>query len=391
MEKSNSNVTPRNVKILYTRDFFAALRFFAAIQIIYFAHIAGSYALAMSVFSVATISQAFLEIPTGVFSDKVGRRITTIVATFSGFISVMFYAVGINYWFLLVGAVIEGMARALGSGNNDALVYDSLKELGREKEYSKFIGREGSIWQIGFGVAAFIGGFIATSSLALAMWLSVLTQLISFIATLFLREPTTISKSELNPYAHLKEAVRAFRSNKKLRLLLSASVLKESLSESAHQFAPSFINQLWPLWAIGIMSMATDFLSALGFYFSDKILRRLTLLKTLVSTFVIDRVINLVAYIFPTVFSPMLMGSTALTYGVSQVATNTLSQEEFTDHQRATMGSLSSIVMSLGFAVASVVVGYAADKIGPRNILLLLEILLVPVLLVYWKLFKHTK
>jgi len=384
-------MTPRNIKLLYLRDLFTALRFFAAIQIIYFAYITESYALAMSIFSISTISQAILEIPTGIFSDKVGRRITTIFASLSGFVSVVFYAIGINYWFLLVGAVVEGLARALGSGNNDALVYDSLKELNRENEYPKYIGKEGSIWQVGFGIAAFAGGFIATKSFTIAMWLSVITQFIAFVATLFIKEPSVASKPELNPYAHLKESITAFKNNPKLRLLLTASALKESISESAHQFAPSFIKLLWPLWAIGIMSTVTNLISALSFYVSDKVINKFKALKALVSGFIFDRIVNMIAYIFPTVFSPILLASTSLTYGITQVATNTLSQKEFTDHQRATMGSLASIVMSLGFAVVSIAMGYIADIIGPRNILLVAEIALVPVLLFYWKMFKHDK
>lgn len=63
----------------------------------------------------------------------------------------------------------------------------------------------------------------------------------------------------------------------------------------------------------------------------------------------------------------------------------------FTDKQRATMGSLNSITLSLGFAIGSVAVGYVADIFGPAKTLLGAQILLLPVLLLYWKMFKHEK
>jgi MFS family permease len=267
-------MTPHNVKLLNLSGFFISLRFFAAIQVIYFAQVTGSYALAMSLFSVATISQALLEIPTGIFSDKYGRKNTMVFGVFAAFLSVTFYAVGQAYFFLLIGAVIEGLARALGSGNSQALMYDSLKDLRREEEYSKYQGRGGSLEHLGFGIAALIGGFIATRSFAVAMWLSAATQFLAFLVALFVQEPQTISKSELNPYAHLKESINAFRNNPKLRLLTIAKAWKESLRESAYQFSPAFINTLWPLWAIGILNIGSSFVTSAGFYLSEKAIKR---------------------------------------------------------------------------------------------------------------------
>lgn len=109
---------PRNVRILSLVNLLTGLRFFAAIQIIYFAQITNSYALAMSVFSISAFAQSLLEIPTGIFSDVFGRRRTTIMCAFSGFLSVTLFAIGHMYLFLFLGAIMEGLARALGSGNN---------------------------------------------------------------------------------------------------------------------------------------------------------------------------------------------------------------------------------------------------------------------------------
>ena len=177
---------PRNVQLINLSQFFVALRFFAAIQVIYFAQVTGSYALAMSIFAVGTVSQAILEIPTGIYSDKVGRRTTLILGAFFGAISVVFYAIGQAFTVLLLGALVQGLARALGSGNNDALMYDSLREAQKEDEYSHFLGRREAMSHFGFGVAALLGGFLATISFSLALWLSVFFQFVAFVITLFI-------------------------------------------------------------------------------------------------------------------------------------------------------------------------------------------------------------
>jgi len=60
------------------------------------------------------------------------------------------------------------------------------------------------------------------------------------------------------------------------------------------------------------------------------------------------------------IISPILMVFTSLIYGIGQVSQKTLLQKEFTDHQRATMGSLDSLLGSIMFAIVSVSIGYFA-------------------------------
>jgi predicted MFS family arabinose efflux permease len=55
------------------------------------------------------------------------------------------------------------------------------------------------------------------------------------------------------------------------------------------------------------------------------------------------------------------------------------------DKIRATVGSVESIVVSIGFMAASVLVGYAADIIGPKMTLFCGTFLILPVIYIYLK------
>jgi predicted MFS family arabinose efflux permease len=55
------------------------------------------------------------------------------------------------------------------------------------------------------------------------------------------------------------------------------------------------------------------------------------------------------------------------------------------DNIRATVGSVESIVISIGFMIASVLVGYAADIIGPRMILFCGAFLILLIIFIYLK------
>ena len=66
-----------------------------------------------------------------------------------------------------------------------------------------------------------------------------------------------------------------------------------------------------------------------------------------------------------------IMSLTSLLYGVSETSKQKLLQQEFTDNQRATMGSLTSLFGSIFFAIFAIFLGILADKFGPRNALLI--------------------
>jgi MFS family permease len=68
----------KNIRILTWFNFFTDFKLYAPLAIIYFSHVTGSFALGMGIFSITMIASALFEIPTGVFSDRIGRRKTVI-------------------------------------------------------------------------------------------------------------------------------------------------------------------------------------------------------------------------------------------------------------------------------------------------------------------------
>jgi MFS family permease len=382
---------PGNIKLLYLINFFSALSSFSAIIVIYFVHITGSYTSAMTLLGSGKLFQAILEIPTGVFSDLIGRKNTTILAYFIGLIAIIFYAIGQNFWILMLGVFFGGLAGSLSSGNDNALMYDSLKEINKEEGFHHFYSRRGSIALVGYGLSAIIGGFVATISFTLALYIIFIPAGVAFVLSLFLHNPPNFRKIESNPYVHLKDAVKAFFVNPKLRMLSLSNAWGNSIIESTYQFSSVYVGLLWPLWAVGLMKASTNFLNAISYFISGKVIAKTSAFKALVGQFVVSRLVLIVGYILSNVFTPVIMASMSLLFGIGQVSQQTLLQKEFTDHQRATMGSLDSLLTSISFAVISLLVGFIADIVGPRIVLLLGEILLLPVLLVYWRLHLHNK
>ncbi|MEI6326493.1 MAG: MFS transporter [Candidatus Roizmanbacteria bacterium] len=377
-----------NIRILFVFNFCIGFIFYAPLAIIYFAHVSGSYTLGTSIFGIIMLSAASFEVPTGVLSDTVGRRRTLILGSWTRVAAFVCYAIGASYWFLVIGAVLEGISRAFYSGNNDALLYDTLSDTGDTSKYKEYLGKTNSAEFVGLTLSSVIGSLVATISFSYVMWMAVASQIILLIVSYQLIEPRSHRKNDMGIYTHIREVLALFVSNRKLRLLSIATILDNSLSELAYQFRGAFFISIWPVWALGISSLISNACATVGMYMSGKILNTMKSETALLFRSVADRLINIISLVFPTILSPVLMSSTSFMYGVGVTAENDLRQKEFTHHQRATMGSLISLGRSIGAAGMTLVLGKAADIYGPRIALLQMTILALSVTAVYGAIYR---
>lgn len=378
----------KNVLILRWLTFFTYFRLYAAIAIIYFAKVTGSYALGAGIFSIITVSTALFEIPTGIFSDKIGRRKTVIFGAASAVLATIFYATGHSFVILAIGALFQGLSSSFYSGNNDALLHDSLSEVKQEDSYAEYRGKIGAMFQLGLAVSTLLGGLVATWSLSLIMLISIIPQVICLGLSLFLIEPKIKTKQSGNIYTHLGESWKQFIHNKKLRILSIATILSEQFGEASYAFQAAFYQTLLPLWAIGIVKTLSNIEGTLSFNLSGKILKKFNGIKVLIFDNIYNSLINIISVTFPTILSPFLMTTTSAFYGVTSVAKNAYMQKEFSTDQRATMGSLISFAGSLFFGILSVAMGYLADIFSPAKAFLILMVLQLSILWFYRKLQK---
>lgn len=378
-----------NIKLLKYFNFLIGFSLFAPLAIIYFAKVSGSYALGASIFGIIMLSSAIFEVPTGIWSDKVGRRGTVILGSWARVIAFFLYAIASSYWFLAAGAVFEGLSRAFYSGNNDALLHDTLADDGLESEYDIHLGKTSYPEQLSLGISAILGGIIGSYSFEYLIWLSVLPQLGMLYVSYLFNEPKSYTRGEGNIYAHLKEAIHLFITNKKLRLLSLGSMFGFAFGENKYQFRSAFVSTLWPVWALGLSSVLSNFGASLSFYFSSQIIKRFSAQNILYFSGIYNKIIMIIATAIPTIFSPVILATTSLFHGVRGVSEGKLFQSEFVAHQRATMSSLNALGGNIMFFIISLILGTMADNWGPATAMLILTIVELPTIYIYWLLYKQ--
>lgn len=381
----------KNIKLISLLNFFTDFNFYSAILVIYFAKVTGSYASAMSLLSVTMVSSAVFEIPTGIFSDYLGRKKTVVIGAFCGLLSVIFYAIGISYFYLLIGALLEGLRLALYSGNNNALLYDTLSSTSKKDEYDHYLGRTNSMFQFSAAVSIIIGGFIAVYSFQIVLWLSVIPQIICIYISLKIVDPPKKYEQSTNIYQHLSSAFSLIWINKELKMLSVSSVIRFAVGEASYQFRSVFINTLWPIWAVGLSRVLSSVGAAISYWYSGKLIQKFGSFRLLLISNIYSKVVGILSVLFPNIFSPILMSSTSIFYGATNVAENKLMQKNFIDEQRATLGSLNSFLGNLTFGLFSIILGIFADKYGAANALLFASIISLPTIWINWILFNDKK
>jgi MFS family permease len=120
------------------------------------------------------VSVFVLEVPSGYFSDRIGRRTTLLLAALCLVAAHSCFLVADGFWSFAAGQILLAAGIAMQSGTDTALHYDSLKLLGREREYA---AREAKAEQWGLSmlaIATLSGGALGIIDLRFAYAFSLL-------------------------------------------------------------------------------------------------------------------------------------------------------------------------------------------------------------------------
>lgn len=376
----------QNVKRIAFFNFFTEFKFYSPILVIVLATYTGNYVTAMSVISVMSLATVILEFPTGVLSDIVGKKTTVIIGSICNILGVLLWAIFPAYQSFLVGALLMGAATALFSGNNEALLFDSLKRVNLQDEYQKYLGKTQFTLQLALAITSILGAVIATWSMQVVLFLSVVPQILALLAAFTLIDPGHRSTTR-NPIKHAYTAIKKIAGNRKLTLLTLARSLNDAFSGSSYQLQVAFINGIFPLWGVGLIRAFSNMLGAFSFYFSGEIIKRLSRRSVLVISNLYGRFSAICAILLNSFPSPFLLASSSAFFGASYVANSAAMQAEFSDDERATLGSIVSLLGSIMLALVSIFVGYLADQFSVNESLIVIQLFMFLPLVIYWRVF----
>jgi MFS family permease len=333
-------------------------------------------------FSVATV---VMEYPSGYLSDRLGYRCSLHLASLLGISGWLTYTLADSFLIVLLAEIQLGISYAFISGADSALLFETLRDTGREEEYLCHDGRM-TAWAQGGEAAGAIGAGVLYAWFPLLPFL--LQVLVWVAAWLICRQLRETPAHTLAPVtSHLGEVWRIAR-----KALIDSPSLRWTLLFGAvlglASFFPVWLVQPYmqacgvplswfgPVWAVANLSVS------LGSLLSERALFLLggrgTIGACLLLTVAGYLGLTFTAAVWGFVWYFLL----TLMRGLQGPLLRLQLQKHSDRQERASIFSLKSLIFRLGFIAAAPLVGVLADRSGLATtfltLLIGLSVLLVP-------------
>jgi len=135
------------------------------------------------------ISVVILEVPSGYFSDAIGRKATLVISALALLLACIFYLLGNSFFILVIAQFCFACWMAFQSGTNTVFHFESLKDANRENEYGDKEAIVNKYVMLGSGLAALIGGVAGTYNLAWPYAITLMAAITSVVISLLFKEP----------------------------------------------------------------------------------------------------------------------------------------------------------------------------------------------------------
>ncbi|MGX1373007.1 MFS family permease [Priestia megaterium] len=351
IQKSNST----NLLKLYAIAFFGNNYFDRAIWMIYFGFLGFSVIQIAILQAILNATQFLSEIPTGLISDKYGRK----ASLFVGRVLIISYMLGFmifhEFYMIAIFQILYGIGLTCLSGSDQALLYDSLKENQQERNYGKVVGRYFAITIAALAISMSIGGMLQGISWSYVYLAGVICQTIALFCTFTLKESTEVSTSKKRTFSDILKDIKEFLNiNPKLKAYIIGIGIFYAIGSVYYMYNQQLFKEFgMPTYIISLLfaidSVTTAIVSLNAYRLENKFTAKL----------VISTSLNIAILLFLVLFTKAQIWVLISFFGVSiiyntlePIASNVLNKE-VESNKRATMISmtkfLSTFIMFISF------------------------------------------
>lgn len=341
--------------------------------------------LVESFYHIASFS---LEVPTGAIADIFSRKLSRVLGRLSYALSILLMLLASNFWGFILAFFFTALAGALESGAGDALIYDSLKELGDEKTFMKIKGAQEMIFHLTGVITLIAGGILANISYDYVYIVGGIFALFALITSVFFEEPSICQEDEkVSFFTQLKNSVKVMTELPHITMMMIAFEGLAACVTTSFFYMQNYMAS-WGLTTIiigvvlatgsivnGLVSLKSAWMAK---YFG---LKRLLLLIPAVSA--------LAFILLPLGWIGIgaLMILTALE-SVSYVVISDYVNKNIPSAQRATILSFQSMAFSVFMIAIFPMVGLLGDKFGLSHALWVMGVVSLVITVVMYKLSK---
>ncbi len=364
MKKFRKRLLERNIKIFKLFNLVMGLHFFAPVLVLFYLENNLSLTQVMILQAIFSICVAALEVPSGYVADLFGRRKTLIFGGFAFFVSISVYSTGRTFLVFLIGEILWAFGMSFISGADSAILYDTLKDLGRSDEFKKIYGDARFYFLAAVSFASIVGGLIGSISYRWAFY--------AMIPFMFLKAPLAMLFTEPKRHkmiverGYLRELFFVIRENalknRKVRWLIVYSGIVLTFTFVSFWLSQPYL-QLSGITVvyIGVIFAAYNLFAAVVSRYAHRIEERIGRRSTLIVLFVFLGAGFLLMGNIVFLFSFSFMFLHQFVRAMARIILNDYVNRYTKSSIRATVLSIKSLVERLLYAIVLPVFGYLAD------------------------------
>lgn len=361
VSKEDKKVYERNITLSYIIGSLMWGRFFIPVLALFYIASQVSleqFAIIMGVFSLAIL---VLEVPSGVFADLVGKKKTLLISRAMFVIEIALIAFFDGFWIFFIAKIISGIGVSLSSGTSSALLFDSLKRLGREKEHKRISGKLFSITSVSSAFVFIVGAYLFSIHYKLPALVSLPFITLGFVLNFWLKEPYP-SKKKANfssSLKHFKEGISYFSRLPYLRYLAFFTFAVGGAIPIMLSISSAYYKEvLIPVAFIGVLaflgSMATAFSSKKAHSWEEKLGDKKSLFLIQISLIIVILLTSLVIPYWGALFYLLI----SFILGFYQVILGDYVNNRVETSHRATMLSVNNMFGNIGTFILFPIIGY---------------------------------
>jgi len=232
--------------------------------------------LLQAIFAVAIV---VLEVPTGMVADRLGKRASLEAGMWAVIGGMLIYALGHGFASFLAAELLLALGLSLHSGAGSALLFDSLKALAREDEFSRYEGRTRGLQMLSFGLCALAGGAVGAHSYRATVWMTAAGPLLALVMARLLVEvqarPARAASWREGVRAYNRLIAESLRFVGRHRLvrwqIVFLAVLTASGTWLLWLYQPYMELAGLPVWAFGLAFTLFNLVSALASHLAHRV------------------------------------------------------------------------------------------------------------------------
>ena len=311
-----------------------------------------------------SISIVIFEIPSGYLADVIGRRKTIIIGSIFGTLGFIIYSIFTGYWAFVIAEMTLGLGMSCISGADSALLYDSLKMLGRDNQYVKYEGQNFSVGNFAEAIAGLTGGALAEISLHFPFYIQTGIAFIAVPAAFMLVEPQVHSKRMAMGMKDIWHVIEySLFVNKSLRWnILFSSIIGAATLTMAWVIQLYLSHIGYHEYQIGIVAMLLNLVVGFTTLYAYRAEKYMSPPFTVWSTTLVITGSFLIAGLFQ---AHWVIGVFMLFYVSRGIATPVLKDyvnQITASHMRATVLSIRSLLIRAVFASVAPLFGWFTDQ-----------------------------